>query len=569
MLKNKTTTISLIILLIFFLITGFLYFNGIIKINFQSKEKQIQDIISLSQEYMVSNSFEDSMSILNDGQKKFPDSREIVKMKIFNYYITDKIENANKECAVLEKMDLFTEDKIFLLKYALFTKNIPMKEKYVKELESVYTKTKNVYYILGYAYLIDGNIKKKNAMFEMGYNSSIYLDKYNANYFLYENNFDKLYKLLRNEWDDDGFTVDMFFNLSLISTPEFSKYVEEKSKIYESEFNKIVLSTLYYHSERYAEAILLVINMTSMENNIPYKLLLSDLYDKLNSKSKSQKLRGEIVATNLNNPFIHYILAKDALINKNYAKAMSEGIKASNLNINYLNVYFDIFYTCYKENNDIVNSRISLKEALFINPYDANIHNAFGILHFNNDNYGESIECFKNAINLDDTSVQYFINLSKAYNANGETSNTINTLKEALKLEEAESTLSDLSYEYVKNYDFNNAKVILDKLNKEYPLKQKYKYQLAVINCYLKKYSEALTLFEKISSPISDSYYFKSNLISVKLFLHKIEKEEAINEFTVILKEKIPEDLRDSLMKNIESINSSNLNLTLVFFYNL
>lgn len=569
MLRNKLKTIIALIILIIFSVIGLLHFNGIIQINFQTNEEQINSILSSALASTVSNSFEDSISILNDGLRKFPDNKKIIEMKIFNYYIMNDIQNANILCESLIKQDLSIEDKKFLLKYAIFTNNENLRLRFTNELDNAEDKTQDIYYLLGYSYLVSGNVDKMHLNFQLSYDNSTYLDKYNSKYYISNGKFDKIYELLNNEWNDSGFTIDMFFNVKSLNSSEFIKYMEIKSENDTETFNKLILATLYYETEAYEDAIALIEELPFMDDNIPYNLLLSSLYDKLNQLDKAQKLKGEVIAINHNNPFIHYILGKDAILNNDYGKALNEGISALGLKSNYLNVYFDIFYNCYNAQNDGANKKISLIQSLFYDPFNAEVYNLLGIQYFNENDFEKSIKNFKYASNLDDSVAIYFSNLAKACSENGETENSISALQESLKLEDNNAVLDDLSFEYIKIHDFKSAFDSLTELCKKNPTEQKYKYKLGVVNCYLKKYNEALNLFEKIDSPIADSLYYKSNLISTKFFLSKIEKKEAIEEISMLLNsDDASTDLKNALKQNLESINSSSKVVTLIFFYN-
>ncbi len=568
MLRNKTKTIIALITLIILSTYGFLYFNGIWKINFQTKDHQIETIISSALSSTMSNSFEDSISILNDGLKKFPDNKKIIEMKIFNYYIMDKIQNANNLCKDLVKMDLDTYDKEFILKYSIFTKNETFRKKYTDELEISQDKTQNTYYLLGLSYLEANNIEKMNASFKMGYDNSKYLDKYNSKYFLENKNFNNIYKFLSDEWNTNGFTVDMFFNTKSLANDDFVNYMEKKLKEDSSDFNKIILGTLYYEKEKYSDAMELVENLQSLDNNISYELLLSSLYDKQDNPDKAQKIKGEIIAINYQNPFIHYILAKDAIINKNYGKAINEGIDSLDLESNCLNVYFDIFYNYYHDRNDTANEKTSLLESLFYDPFNAEIYNLLGMQYFNEKNFIKSIGYFKYACNLNNKVATYFSNLAKSYSQIGDTNSAIASLETSLRLEENDSELNDLSFEYIKNHDFNKAFSTLSKLYTKNPFDEVLKYKIAVTNCYLKKYNEALAFFNEIKSPIADSAYYKNNLIAAKYFLGELGKHETIDEMNLLLNSGIKEDLKNALIKNIESINSSKDVISLTFFFN-
>lgn len=569
MLKNKIKTIIALVILAIISTIGILHFNGIIKINFQTKERQISEILSQAMTSTMSNGFEDSISILNDGLSKFPDNREMIEMKIFNYYIMNNIQQADILCEDLMKLDLSSEDKKFLLKYSIFTKNEDLRLKFTNELESIKDKTQDIYYLLGYSHLIGGNIYKMKVNFQLGFKSSTYLDRYNSKYYITSGRFDKIYEFLKDEWDDRKFTADMFFNVKSLNSVQFINYIEKKVEEEPEDFNKLILATLYYQSERYEDALELIKDLPSMDDNIPYALLLSSLYDRLNHPDKAQKLKGEVIATNRSDPFIHYILAKDALLNKDYGKAINEGIGSLSLKSNYVNVYFDIFYNCYKAQNNVANKKISLFESCFYDPFNTEIYNILGILYFDEKDYDKSIEYFKYASDLDDSVATYFSNLAKAYSENGEIENSISSLQASLKLDEKEVTLDDLSFEYIKNRNFTSAFDTLTKLCEKNPTDEKYKYQLAVTNCYLKNYSDALVLFENIGDSIRDSSYYKSNLICTKFFLSKIEKKDALDELTLLLNNsEIKSDLKNALEKNYESINSSEKVVTLIFFYN-
>lgn len=361
----------------------------------------------------------------------------------------------------------------------------------------------------------------------------------------------------------------MFFNTKSLLNDKFMDYIKKKYEDEPNNFNKLILAILYYEAGKYKDAISLVEDLPNLDNNISYSLLLSSLYDKQNDPVKAQKIKGEIVAMNYKDPFIHYILAKDAIINKDYGKAISEGMNSLKLNSNYLNVYFDIFYNYYNDKKDVQNSKISLLESLFYDPFNDEIYNLLGILCFNEKDYEKSIEYFKYAYNLNESVADYFSNIANVYIQNNDTINAISSLESSLSLEENDETLDYLSFEYIKNHDFDKAFSTLTKLSIRNPNEDKYKYELASLNCYLKKYDDALKLFEEIKSPLADSLYFKSNVISAKYFLYKIDKKTAIDEITALLKNSdIKDDLKNGLQKNKESINSIDEVISLTFFYN-
>ena len=569
MLKNKIKAIVALIILIIISISGILYFNGKIKINFKTKDQQIDEIVSFALSSTMSNNFEDSLSILSDGSKKFPNNLKIMEMELFNYYIMDDIENGNSLIKRISNLNLDIYDKEFLLKYSILTRNDELRRQYTDELEKITEKTQNIYYLLGLSYLSEGNIEKKDAYFKLGFQNSTFIDRFNSKYYMRNSDFNKIYDLLSGEWSSKGFTVDMFFNTKSLLNDKFMDYIKKKYEDEPNNFNKLILAILYYEAGKYKDAISLVEDLPNLDNNISYSLLLSSLYDKQNDPVKAQKIKGEIVAMNYKDPFIHYILAKDAIINKDYGKAISEGMNSLKLNSNYLNVYFDIFYNYYNDKKDVQNSKISLLESLFYDPFNDEIYNLLGILCFNEKDYEKSIEYFKYAYNLNESVADYFSNIANVYIQNNDTINAISSLESSLNLEENDETLDYLSFEYVKNHDFDKAFSTLTKLSIRNPNEDKYKYELASLNCYLKKYDDALKLFEEIKSPLADSLYFKSNVISAKYFLYKIDKKTAIDEITALLKNSdIKDDLKNGLEKNKESINSIDEVISLTFFYN-
>ncbi|MCL2323597.1 MAG: hypothetical protein FWC47_16000, partial [Oscillospiraceae bacterium] len=548
MLKNKIKAIIALIILIIISISGILYFNGKIKINFKTKDQQIDEIVSFALSSTMSNNFEDSLSILSDGNKKFPNNLKIMEMELFNYYIMDDIENGNSLIKRISNLNLDIYDKEFLLKYSILTRNDELRRQYTDELEKITEKTQNIYYLLGLSYLSEGNIEKKDAYFKLGFQNSTFIDRFNSKYYMRNSDFNKIYDLLSGEWSSKGFTVDMFFNTKSLLNDKFMDYIKKKYEDEPNNFNKLILAILYYEAGKYKDAISLVEDLPNLDNNISYSLLLSSLYDKQNDPVKAQKIKGEIVAMNYKDPFIHYILAKDAIINKDYGKAISEGMNSLKLNSNYLNVYFDIFYNYYNDKKDVQNSKISLLESLFYDPFNDEIYNLLGILCFNEKDYEKSIEYFKYAYNLNESVADYFSNIANVYIQNNDTINAISSLESSLSLEENDETLDYLSFEYIKNHDFDKAFSTLTKLSIRNPNEDKYKYELASLNCYLKKYDDALKLFEEIKSPLADSLYFKSNVISAKYFLYKIDKKTAIDEITALLKNSdIKDDLKNGL----------------------
>ena len=275
----------------------------------------------------------------------------------------------------------------------------------------------------------------------------------------------------------------------------------------------------YFNNGNYIEAKNLLINVIKNENDVTNineaKILLGIIYNIQNNENNAIPLFLEVLNTELN---------YDALINIGY----------SYLNLNEYSQAIIYFEKCryIDDKNNNINLLIgncnmglkNIKEAIInyeteinINPYSVKAYNALGNIYLSQDDWVNSIKCFRNAETIDSNDITTKFNIAIYYNNCLDLENSLIYYNEIIKLQ---------PNFYLANYNAGIVALNLKKylLSIEYfntALKlNKYSFEihnnLGVIYNKLEDFELSLEHFDlsiKINKSYSIAYFNKANLL--------------------------------------------------------
>lgn len=447
---------------------------------------KMAEIYSIKSDYIKSNellrnAYDSRNKIIDSNKEKYTKEQDaqLVNEIVFNYLMNNEYKSA-MEYGELFLMDYPSDKALIKTMFTVYMANNNMDK--AKEILSSY------------------EVDKENAK------DLVCFAKMND----LTGNVDEALNLLKEAWDKDADEISIFDAVTEFTRENYSEVLKKVSALETKNPDEAVYTMwkadIYLNNKKYDKAKELLEKLDDSEaDNINFKLLKADMYEKMGDSEECEDILKEIIHNNEEIFIGYYAAVLNEYNNGNYDKALSQSKKLILSDRDYVYGYAALvpqifskqekpdlaepyfrkalikepfntslicqiaeYYTSYTDTNNAFSYYTIASE---LEPKNSEIYYNMALIKIKNQRNDEAVKLLKTSIKLDDNKAKYYRALGSIYLTEKKNDDALDKIRQAYAIDEKDIlTLNNAAYYYMlidNNIDraMTNIKAAYDGIN--------------------------------------------------------------------------------------------------------